>query len=99
MANLEFKLTLRFLMFFKELSSVHQTCIYLIQSTANQYNFYIFLLYKITVLYLNIYKNLIYCDFKAIFLASLLKSHNPSEISLICSFAAKKNIYYDVGNS
>ncbi len=36
-------------------------------------------------------KNLSYsCDFKAEFLASLLQSHDPSEIILICWFAAQE---------
>ncbi len=36
-------------------SSAHQTCIYLIQSTAKQYNSETVLLFKITVLYLNMF--------------------------------------------
>ncbi len=51
----------------------------------------IFLLFKISVFYLNIFKNCIYsCDFKAEFLALLLQSHDPSEIILIFRFAAKQ---------
>ncbi len=38
---------------FKEASSAHQACIYLIQSTAKQ--FWFFLLFKINVFYLNIF--------------------------------------------
>ncbi len=79
-------------MFFKEVSSAPKACIYLIQSrpTAKQYNFEIFSLFKITVFYLNILKNVIDCDFKAEFLASLLQSRsfrNHSDLLL-------KNIYY-----
>ncbi len=40
-------------MFFKEVSSAHQACIYLIQSTAKTEIFEIFLLFKITIFYLN----------------------------------------------
>ncbi len=47
--------TVRFVMFFKEVSSAQQACIYLIQSTAKQFYFEIFLLFKITVFYLNIF--------------------------------------------
>ncbi len=50
-----------------------------------------FLQFKITVFYLNIFKNVIYsCDFKAEFSASLLQWHDPSEIILILWFAAQK---------
>jgi len=48
---------------------------------------------KITVFYYNTFLNVIYCDGKGEFSASLLKSsvsHDPSEISLICS----RNISY-----
>ncbi len=38
---------------------------------------------------MNIFQNVIYCDFKATFLASLLQSHDPSEIILIFWFAAQ----------
>ncbi len=71
-------------MFFKEVSSAQKACIYLIQCrpTAKQYNFEIFPLFKITVFHLNIFLNVIYCDLKAEFFASLLKSHDPSEIIL-----------------
>ncbi len=74
-------------MFFKEVSSAQKACIYLFQSrpTAKQY------IFKITVVCLNIFKNVIYYDFKAEFSASLLQSHSPSEIILIFRFASKKN--------
>ncbi len=49
---------------------------------------------------MKIFKNARYsCDFKAEFLASLLQSHDPSEIILIFWFAAQKTFYYYVENS
>ncbi len=62
-----------------------------------QYNLEIFLLFKISVCNLNIFLNVIHsCDFKTEFLASLLQSHDSSEILRIFKFGSKnKNIYYN----
>ncbi len=55
-----------------------------------------------TIFYLNIFKNVIYsCDGKAVFSASWLQSsvsHDPSEIILICWFAAQET-FPNVENS
>ncbi len=81
---------------FTEVSSAHQTGIYLTQSTARTVKFGNILLFKWPDFYWIYLKIVIYsCDFKAEFLASLLQSHDPSEIILIFWFAAQKNIYVE----
>ncbi len=83
------------------LSPARLAFIYLIQSTAKPVkclNIFVLLLfkkYKWYVFYLNTFLNVIYsCDFKAEFLASLLHSHDHSEIILIFCFALQKYYYY-----
>ncbi len=47
--------TVRLVMFFKEFSSAHQACIYLIQNTAKAVILWSILLFKINAFYLNIF--------------------------------------------
>ncbi len=79
---------------FKEFSSAHQACIYLIQNTAKTVTFWN-IFYHLKFLF-SIWKyfkvRVIPVISQLIFLASLLQSHDPSEIILMFWFAAQKTL-------
>ncbi len=79
--------TVRFVMFFN-VSSAHQACIYLIQSTAKTVTFWIFLLFN------NLFEYMLRCHLFMWFQIWVMwfqsQSHDPSEIILIFLFVAQK---------
>ncbi len=82
---------------FKEVSCVHQDYIYLAKNTVKHWSCEILLQFQIMVFYFNVYFQynlLLWCnaEFPAVINSSLQSSvsHDPSEIILICWFAAQE---------
>ncbi len=83
----------RFFMFLKEVSHAHPGCIYLIKNTVKSLQFWIIItIQNSCFLFEHILKCNLFLWCAAEFSASLLQSsvsHDPSEIILICWFAAQ----------
>ncbi len=77
-------------MFFKEVSSVHQACIYLIQHTAKTVKFWNIFTIQNSFLFEYVFKCNLFLWFQSWILSSLLQSHDPSEITVILICCSKK---------